>query len=303
MSSWQGKTRGGTFGYWFFIQILRFPGIRFAYFFLYFVSAYFVLFVANARKPLIWYFRNIHQQTKAKALLSTFRNFYVFGQVIIDKVAMMAGFSKKFTFNFDGEEQIQQMADNKGGLLVGAHVGNWEIAGHLLERINTKVHIVMLEAEHEKIKAMLDGVMTDKKMHVIAIKDDFSHLFKIKEAFDKNEIVAMHGDRFLPGTTTVKTEFFGREAEFPLGPFLLAVKYKKPVSFVNAFKESRTHYHFFATAARTKTAAATVKERNGAAVGLLEEYIFTLENSLKKYPLQWFNYYYFWSLSEKKKGL
>ncbi len=294
MSSWQGKTRGGKFGYWFFIQILRFPGIKFAYFFLYFVSAYYVFFVSKARKPIFWYFRNIHHFSYLKSLNYTFRNFYVFGQVIIDKVALMAGFSRNFTFNFDGEEHIQEMANNNGGLIIGAHVGNWEIAGHLLERINTKVHIVMLEAEHEKIKLMLDDVMTEKKMNIIAIKDDFSHLFKIKQAFENNEIVAMHGDRFLPGTTTTTTNFLGKQAELPLGPFLLAIKYNKPVSFVNAFKESNTHYHFFATKVVLKTKTTTIKERNETATQLLNEYIATLEKSLKKYPEQWFNYYYFW---------
>ncbi len=294
MSSWQGKTRGGKFGYWFFIQILRFPGIKFAYFFLYFVSAYYVFFVSKARKPIFWYFRNIHHFSYLKSLNYTFRNFYVFGQVIIDKVALMAGFSRNFTFNFDGEEHIQEMANNNGGLIIGAHVGNWEIAGHLLERINTKVHIVMLEAEHEKIKLMLDDVMTEKKMNIIAIKDDFSHLFKIKQAFENNEIVAMHGDRFLPGTTTATTNFLGKQAELPLGPFLLAIKYNKPVSFVNAFKESNTHYHFFATKVVLKTKTTTIKERNETATQLLNEYIATLEKSLKKYPEQWFNYYYFW---------
>jgi len=294
MSSWQGKTRGGQFGYWFFIQILKFPGIKFAYFFLYFVSTYYVLFVPKARKPIFWYFRNIQKFSFIKSLVFTFRNFYVFGQVIIDKVALMAGFAKNFTFNFDGEDLIQQMADGGGGLLVGAHVGNWEIAGHLLERINTKVHIVMLEAEHEKIKSMLDSVMTEKKMSIIAIKDDFSHLFKIKKAFENNEIVAMHGDRFLAGTNTIKLDFFGKKAEFPLGPFLLAVKYKKPISFVNAFKESSTHYHFFATKGLVKSSKSSIKERHKTAENILKEYVSTLENSLKKYPEQWFNYYYFW---------
>lgn len=294
MSSWQGKTRGGKLGYLFFIQVLKFPGIRFAYFFLHFVSIYFVLFVSKARKPILSYFVNAHNYSKLKAVKSTFSNFYIFGQVIIDKVALMAGFSKKFTFNFDGEEHIQHMAENEGGLLIGAHVGNWEIAGHLLKRINTKVHIVMLQAEHEKIKEMLDDVMAEKKMNIISIQEDFSHLFKIKEALQKNEIVAIHGDRFLPGTNTAKRKFFGKDAEFPLGPFLLAVKYKKPVSFVNAFKESSTHYHFFATKPINKIAEATVKGRNNATIELLDSYIATLENMLKKYPKQWFNYYYFW---------
>ena len=294
MSSWKGRTRGGKFGYWFFIQILKFPGLKFTYLFLHFVSAYFVLFVAKARKPITSYFEDIQGYSKLKALKYTFRNFYVFGQVIIDKVVLMGGFKNNFSFDFDGEEHIQSMAENEGGLLIGAHAGNWEVAGHLLKRINTKVHIVMLQAEHEKIKSMLDEVMTDKKMSIIPIKDDFSHLFKIKEALQKNEIVALHGDRFLPGTNTTRSNFMGKEAEFPLGPFLLAVKYKKPVSFVNAFKESPTHYHFYASKPIKKIPKATIVARNEASKELLEIYLENLGKMLKKYPEQWFNYYYFW---------
>jgi predicted LPLAT superfamily acyltransferase len=294
MSSWQGKTRGNKFGYWFFIQVLRWPGINFAYFFLHFVSAYFYFFVAGARKPLYWYFRNIHSFARIKSTVLTFSNFYLFGQTIIDKVALMSDLPNKFTFNFDGEDHIVNMAKNGGGLLLGAHVGNWEIAGHLLKRIDTKVHIVMLQAEHEKIKSMLDKVMTEKQMDIIPISDDFSHLFKIKEAFENNEIVAMHGDRFLPGTNTVKKKFFGREAEFPLGPFLLATKYKKQICFVNAFKETSSHYHFYAEKPVRANISSSIKIRNSEAEKLLDQYLRNLELMIEKYPRQWFNYYYFW---------
>ncbi|PLX13196.1 MAG: lipid A biosynthesis acyltransferase [Marinilabiliales bacterium] len=296
MSSWQGKTRGGKFGYWFFIQILKWPGIKFAYFFLNFVSLYFFLFVSKARNPLLWYFRNIHQYSGLRPYLATLSNFYVFGQTIIDKVVLMSGLGNKFTFNFDGEDYIRQMAKDQGGILVGAHIGNWEIAGHLLKRIDTKVHIVMLEAEHEKIKSMLDDVMTEKKMSIIPITNDFSHLFKIKEALENNEIVAMHGDRFLPGTNAFKRNFFNKNAEFPLGPFLLASKYNKPICFVNALKETSTHYHFFAEEPIQTGKSKNIKDRNAQAEKLLDKYIQQLEKTIKKYPKQWFNYYYFWEV-------
>ncbi len=206
----------------------------------------------------------------------------------------MSGLPNKFTFDFDGEDYIVKMAENEGGLLVGAHIGNWEIAGHLLKRINTKVHIVMLQAEHEKIKSMLDDVMSEKKMIIIPISDDFSHLFKIKTALENNEIVAMHGDRFLPGTNTLVKKFFAKYAEFPLGPFLIAAKYNKPICYVNALKESSSHYHFYANEPFKPEKAKTIKDRNLLAENLLERYINQLEHIIKKYPLQWFNYYHFW---------
>lgn len=189
MASWKGKTRGGVAGYRFFIFLLKYPGLRFSYFFLRFVVLYYVFFVPKARKPIFYYFNSILGFSKWKSFIYIFKNFFKLGQVLLDKVALLAGFSDKFTFDFEGEHYLSEMATKEGGFLIGAHIGNWEIAGQLLERINTKVHIVMLEAEHEKIKAMLDDVMTKKSMNIIAVKDDLSHLIKINEALKKRNLL------------------------------------------------------------------------------------------------------------------
>jgi len=295
MSSWKGKTLGNLAGYRFFIFLLKYPGLRFSYFFLRFVVLYFVLFSPKARNPIFQYFHKILHFSYLKSIRLTFKNFYLLGQVLLDKVALLAGFSSKFTFDFEGEEYIRKMAASEGGLLIGAHIGNWEIAGQLLERIDTKVHIVMLEAEHEKIKHLLENVMTKKKMHIITIQDDFSHLFAIKDALFRNELVAIHGDRFLPGSKTIEANILGESALFPVGPFYLAIKYKKPVTFVSAVKETDTHYHFYATNPKIYQTEQNEVSRNGQLLLILNDYISEMEKILKKHPEQWFNYYYFWA--------
>jgi len=297
MATWKGQTRGGVAGHRFFIFILKNFGIRFTYFFLHFVVTYFVLFSARSRKPIFQYFHEILGYGKLKSLRYVYKNNYKLGQVLIDKVAMMAGFFNQFTFVFDGEENIRKMAAEGGGLLIGAHVGNWEIAGQLLERIDTKVHILMLEAEHERIKQLLDEVMTKKTMHIIPIKDDLSHLILMKKALQNNEIITMHADRFLEGAKTVTKTFMGYPARFPEGPFYLAMKYNKPVIFVSAEKETATHYHLSAT----KTYYPDLKNNTPkeSIERLLYLYICNLEKILTNYPEQWFNYYYFWEPTKK----
>ena len=297
MTTWKGQTRGGVAGHRFFIFILKTFGIKFTYLFLNFVVLYFVLFSAKSRKPIFYYFHSILGYGRVKSFIYVFKNNYKLGQMLIDKVALLAGYSDKFTFKFEGEEFIREMAAKGGGLLIGAHMGNWEIAGQLLERIDTKIHILMLETEHEKIKMLLDDVMTEKSMNIIPIKEDFSHLFLIKEALQKNEIVAMHGDRYMEDSkTTIKT-FLGHKAKFPEGPFYLSVKYKKPVIFVSAVKETDSHYHFFASKPNYQEKSNMTKEE--LVNNLLEEYITNLELTLKSYPEQWFNYYYFWEQKQE----
>lgn len=295
MASWKGKTRGGVAGYRFFIFLLKYPGLRFSYLFLRFVVLYYVFFVPKARKPIFNYFNSILGYRKWKSFIYVFKNFYKLGQVLLDKVAMLAGFSDKFTFDFDGEQYLHEMASEEGGFLIGAHIGNWEIAGQLLERINTKVHIVMLEAEHEKIKAMLDDVMTKKSMNIIAVKDDLSHLIEINEALKNKELIAIHGDRYIDGSKTMTGNLLGHNAVFPYGPFYMAVKYKRPVTFVSAVKETDTHYHFYATKPFKFDKRGEKKETESQAQQLLNQYTSEMERILKIFPEQWFNYYYFWA--------
>lgn len=296
MSSWKGKTRGGLTGHRFFIILLKYAGLKFSYFFLRFVVLYFVFFAPKARNPVFWYFRNIHGFNRLKSTRYLFKNFYVLGRVLLDKVALLAGYNTHFTFDFEGEEYLHRLAGEDGGFLIGAHIGNWEIAGQLLERIQTKVNIVMVEAEHERIKDLLDEVMIKKSMDIITIKDDFSHLIEIKNALDNHEIVAIHGDRFLEGAKTITGKLLGHEALFPYGPFYMALKYNRPVSFVSAVKETDTHYHFYATQPRKYGSSGNAAEKDRQLKKIVNDYTDEMARILKMVPEQWFNYYYFWSL-------
>ncbi|MBC8319438.1 MAG: lipid A biosynthesis acyltransferase [Bacteroidetes bacterium] len=300
MSTWKGKSRGGLAGYRIFIYLLKNFNLKIAYFILHFVALYFVLFAPKARKPMYYYFNTIIGYGFFKTAYYLYLNNLTFGKVLIDKVVLMAGLTNKFTFSFDGEEHLHDMANNEGGLIIGAHIGNWEIAGHMLDRIKTRVHIVILDAEHRRIKALLDNVMTNKNMNFITINDDMSHLFQIKEALLKNEIVAIHGDRFLPGSKTISCNFLGKNAKFPTGPFYIAMKYKKPVTFVSAVKQPNKHYHLTATQAKLYENSNNIKKRDEVLKQMIVDYVEQLQITLYNHPEQWYNYYYFWETKQLK---
>ena len=293
MTSWSGKSRGGKFGYTFFIALLKFTNIRLTYFFIKFVALYFL--IVSDKTSSKYYFRKILAFNNLKTIVSIYKNYCLLGEVLIDKISVLAGFKDKFTFDFDGEEFLIQIVNEKRGcLLIGAHMGNWEVAGQLLERLDTKINIVLYESEHQKIEELLEKNMVKKNANIIPIKDDFSHLYKIKDAFLNNEIVVMHGDRFLPGTSTVIMDFMNRSAQFPTGPLYLASKNNVPVSYVYALKKSATHYHFYATKGKIYPYPAKIKTRRQELKIMVKDYVLSLESIIEKYPLQWFNYYPFW---------
>jgi predicted LPLAT superfamily acyltransferase len=293
MPGWSGKSKGGALGYRFFVFLIRNTSLRFTYSFVRIVALHYLLFTRKA--PVRFYFRKIHGFGTWRSIMSIYRNFCLLGEVLVDKVAMLSGTEKGYTFDFEGEEYLHEISrQGRGGVLIGAHMGNWEVAGQLLKRINMPVNIVMLEAERERIRRVMDDVLVNRQFRVIAHKQDYSHLFRIKEALMNNELVVMHGDRYLEGTNTVTTLFMGKEARFPTGPLYLASKHKVPVSFVYTVKEAPRRYHFYATPPRIFPYPARISTRRQDIKRMVDTYVESLEEIVKKYPLQWFNYYPFW---------
>ncbi len=292
MSSWDGKTRGSLTGYRIFVYILKTFGLRPAYFLLKFVSCYYFLFSRKSNKHIRFYFRMVLAYGNWKSRISVYRNYYMLGQVLIDKVAVMAGLGKRFSYHWDGEEHLHNM--NDGGLLISAHIGSWEIAGNFLHRVNKRFNIVMLDEEHQKVKSYMEEVLTEKNLNVIPLKDDLSHLLAIKNALENKELVAIHADRFIEGSKTIRHKFLGREALFPEGPFYLAARFDAPVTFVFAVKESRKHYHFFATPAKRYETTSKRSIKADELRPMIKDYICQMEKIIGEYPLQWFNYHKFW---------
>lgn len=291
MAKWQGQSKGTPLGYRIVISVCSTLGVLSAYALLRFIAGYYFLFSWNSSAPIYAYFSKRHGYGKIKSLIKLYRNYYVFAQTLLDKIIITANIKDKFTFHFDGVENLHRIVqEGKGGILISAHVGNWEAAGHLLEHLNTKINIVMFDGEHERIKKYLNTVTGNRNFQVIVVKDDISHIYPISEALQKNEIVCMHADRFLEGNKTKKQLFLGKEAEFPIGPFALASTFKVPVSFVFAFKESATHYHLFGSIPLISPSAS----KSASVDFFLTSFVNQLEEMVKRYPEQWFNYYDFW---------
>lgn len=292
-SKWKGKSRGAVIGYKIFIFILRYLGISFAYFMLLFVAFYYVPFAPKATRASYFYFRKVQQYSRLKSIFYVYWGYYRFGQTLLDKVAVMSGYAPKFTYHFDGEEHLHNLARNKqGAILISAHIGNWEIASHFLKKLECPVNVVMLDAERRQIKDLLDKSMSERQFKMIAIQDNFSHLLKIHEAIKNKEFICIHGDRYLPEhkNKTYRTKFMGYYALFPRGPFELAARLKVPYTFVFAIKETNRHYHFYAMPGK-------MLERENVEL-IIEEYLQHMEKVLEVAPEQWFNYYEFWERPE-----
>jgi predicted LPLAT superfamily acyltransferase len=201
----------------------------------------------------------------------------------VDRHAFLLDKAKHISYSFDNEQALIDIKDkNKGAVLLSGHIGNWETAGNLLkDRISNKINALMLDAEYQKIKQFIDNSTGGSKFNVIAIKNDLSHIIKIKNALSNNEFIAIHADRTTEGIKNIEIDFFRIPTKFPYGPFLIASKFKVPVVFVFAVKGNENHYSLNCT---NPTVGKSPEE-------IAKKYVVELERMVRKYPEQWFNYY------------
>lgn len=289
MNKWKGKSRGNILGYKIFVFCIKNLGVRSAYFVLYFVAAYYFLFLPQSNKNIFYYFRKRLGYSFWKSKISVYQSYLIFGKTIIDKTAIYAGLRNKFTYEFDGIENLKQLlAEKKGGVLISAHMGNFEIAEHFFSDIDLdfQINLVTTDQEVTAIKEYMESVAVQKSTSkFIYIKEDMSHIFDINAALAKNELICFTGDRYFEGSKYLEAELLGKKAKFPAGPFLIASRLGVPVVFVYVMKEKNLHYHLYARVAH-------VKKRDTE--GVLNAYVHNLESMIEKYPLQWFNYFDFW---------
>lgn len=292
-ANWKGKTRGGTFGYLFFILLIKGLGVRAAYVFLCLVVVYFIPFAPKATCATWRYARNRLGYGRFRSVSFLLGNYYRLGQTLIDKVAIGSGLSEGYQFDFgpDYEDFLKVLNGKEGVIMIGAHVGNWEIGAPFFDDYGKRMNIVMFDAEYQKIKELLEANTNGKNYKVIPVNEDnLTHIFRIRDVLDKGEYVCFQGDRHVEGSQVFTETFLGKEASFPAGPFLLASRLGVPVVFYFAIRGKGMRYQFHFLLAQPEKRAKG--EKTGQ--GLLRQYVSALETIVKQYPEQWYNYYDFW---------
>ena len=294
-NKWDGQSRAKVTGYKIFYVILATFGLSPAYFILRFVAFYYFLF-SKPNVHIRHYFMQVHGYSNLKARLAVYKNNFLLGQTILDKVAVMSGIKNAFkVIHVNGDMLNELTAIGKGGILVSAHIGNWEVAGQGLNRLGTAFNVLMYSNEKEEVKDYMEGKMKEKKINIIAINEETkSHIIELHKAFTNNELVVMHGDRYREGAKTLTADFFGRPAKFPAGPFVMAAKFGVPLCIVFAVKTDNHTYQFSTEEPIQVNRVRGEAELERVCQELLQKYIVEVEKMVKAHPHQWFNYYDFW---------
>lgn len=288
---WVGTTYGNGWMHRWLIRMLKVIDVRVLYAFTYvFVIPPTILINSKARKAIYGFYRDHMEFGRIKSAWMVYKNHCAFSQVVIDRFAMYAG--KRFDITIDGYEDFQNLSTkDKGFVQLSSHIGNYEIAGYSLVAKNKRFNALVFSGEKASVMANRSKLFGDNNIRMIPMMPDMSHLFVIDRALTDGEILSMPSDRVFGSQKTFELEFFGQKARFPQGPFILAAIRDVPVLFVSVMKRKSKAYHI------TVTRIVCEDERNvrSKAAELATQYVGLLENTVKQYPSQWYNYFDFWA--------
>ncbi len=234
-------------------------------------------------------------------LLLSFRLFYNFSKFMVAYTQLAPYCKEDPALRVNNSDEAlrslrEELARGRGVILLGMHVGQWDLALAILSGFGFPVTVVMRREDEES--ARYAAATRDAAGLKVAYTGENPWLsVELRSALHRNEIVAMQGDRSY-GDRTAWVPLFGAPAEIPVGPWELArASGASVVPAVLVFEGHRQYRCVFGEPIRPGEAGSDPEDsRQGMA-----RIAAALESIIRRYPDQWFNFYDVWP--EESRGV
>jgi len=191
------------------------------------------------------------------------------------------------------EDVVAALRDRgAGGLLLGAHLGSFEIIRFLgREKCPMPVRLVMYKEHAQNLNSVLDAVDPECAMPVIEL-GTIDSMLQVAEALRQGEFVGMLADRNIEGEGSATCSFFGEPARFPVGPFRLAAMLRQPLILMVGLYRGDNRYDIHFEVLEDLSRAGRGREE--LVRESMEKYAARLEHYCREAPYNWFNFYDYW---------
>jgi predicted LPLAT superfamily acyltransferase len=261
-------------------------------FFLFFIALYFFLFAPTARRHSREYLRRA--LGRAPTAGDRFRQVYYFASNILDRLYFINGRYDLFEIAIEGEELMhEQLASGTGTFMLGAHFGSFEVMSAVGRRQpGLRIAMAMYEENARKVSAMFKALNPANKSEIIAL-GQIEAMLRIRERLDEGVFVGILGDRSFGGEPGLVVDFLGGSAVFPLGPMRAAAVLRRPVFFMTGVYEGGNRYRAVFEKL-VDFSDMRSGEREAAVEAAIRRYATLLEESCRRDPYNWFNFFDFW---------
>lgn len=256
------------------------------------IAAYFLVFSPAARNASRAYLRRA--LARPPTWLDCYRHFLSFASTIHDRVYLVNDRYDLFDVSVIGDDVMTEaLAQGKGVLLLGAHMGSFEVLRAIGRRHGgLRVVMVMFEENALKINRTLAAINPKAQPDIIPL-GRVDSMLAVRDRLAEGAVVGVLGDRTLGEESMHTVRFFGEPAEMPTGPMRMAAMLRRPVVFMAGLYLGGNRYqiHFERLA---DFSAVAPNERDARLLEALDRYAARLEHHCRQAPYNWFNFHDFW---------
>jgi predicted LPLAT superfamily acyltransferase len=258
---------------------------------LYPITLYFLITGNSARRVSYEYLKRV--RGRPTHWWHVFRHFHCFAATILDRTYLLRGEFEHFDVMLHQKEILhRQVESGKGCILLGSHLGSFEVLRTLGVTHELPLKVLMDIEHNEKITRFLDNLNQEIASTVI-VPDRPETLLRVKESLDAGFVIGMLGDRVSGAGKTTQCQFLGAPATFPAGPILLAAIMRCPVILFFGLYRGGNRYeiqfeHF------AQEINLDRDHRAGDVQHWTQRYVERLEHYVRLAPYNWFNFYPFW---------
>lgn len=256
------------------------------------IAIYFFLFAPAARRHSRRFLRLA--LGRAPRARDRYRQILSFATTIHDRVYLINGQFEQFNITLEGEAlMLAQSNSGRGALLLGAHMGSFEVMHSLGRRQRgLQVAMAMYEENARKINATLAAINPHLVPDIVSL-GRLDAMLNIAERLERGAFVGVLGDRTLGREPAQSVTLLGERAYLPTGPMRAAAILRCPVFFMAGLYRGKNNYHvvFARIADFSATPAAA---RDVAVRSAIDRYAAVLDQYCRSDPYNWFNFYEFW---------
>jgi predicted LPLAT superfamily acyltransferase len=257
-------------------------------------SGFFLLFPSRVGNSVRLYRALYPARNPLFHLWCAWRQFHNFTDVFMDRLLLQE--PDELTFTSEGCEHLEKSIDDgKGGILLMSHMGNWDVAAHLLKRElkNLRLLLYMGIKQKEQIEQLQKETLAQSGIQIIAVDEGGGSPLDLVEGIkfiESGGVVSLTGDFvWKKDQRTIPVQFLGHDVLLPEAPHLFALLSGAPLFIFFAFRIGKKKYRF-SMSEPIYLAAASRAERAGAIRRSAQQYADILEATLRNYPLQWYNF-------------
>ncbi len=180
----------------------------------------------------------------------------------------------------------------KGIITLTGHFGAWQLMPYLVSRADMPPVTLAMAHEPNRRLSEFEAKLRSRFNIVYTTGSPFV-LLELRNRLNRGEVVGMQLDRQF-GASHLSLPFFGRPASFPLGAVMLSRLSGCPIVPVFAVypdgdpRRVEVRYEEPILVANTRDRERDVHEALARTTAVYERWV-------RRYPLQWFNFYDFWA--------